>query len=258
MKNIENKVSTINAVDRALKLVDVLFYNGKEMGISEIAKEMNEYKSTIHRTLTTLAQHGYVVQNVENEKYGLGYKLYAIGAAVDNKFALREAVKPFADELLEEFGEAVNVAIVDSSSDIFRFLVIYRNEGKSRVLRMNSLASSNCECHCSSLGKSLLAFTPNFPSYIQDSPLASFTRNTITNKNDFINHLNLVKQNGYAMDSEELEIGLTCIGVPVLNKNKETLLAISISGLTSRIARQEQEVVQKLKDVAFRIASKLQ
>ena len=204
-----------------------------------------------------MAQHGYVVQNAENEKYGLGYKLYAIGAAVDNKFALREIVKPFADELLEYFGEAVNVAIVDSSSDIFRFLVIYRSEGRSRVLRMNSLASSNCECHCSSLGKSLLAFTPNFSKYIQNSPLTSFTRNTITNKNDFINHLNLVKQNGYATDAEELEIGLTCIGVPVLGKNKEVLLAISISGLTSRIAKQEEEIVQKLKEISSKITKKL-
>lgn len=253
-----NKGNTINAVERALKLVDVLFRNGKEMGISEIAREMNEYKSTIHRTLVTLAKHGYIIQNLDNEKYGLGYKLYAIGEAVDNQFVLRETVKPFADQLLEEFSEAVNVAIIDPSSiDSFRFLVIYRSEGKSRVLRMNSLATSNCECHCSSLGKSLLAFTPSFQNHIQDSPLTRYTKNTITNRNDFISHLRLVKENGYATDAEELEIGLTCIGVPVLNKNKEAILAISISGLTSRIAKQELEIIQKLKEIASQIAEKL-
>ncbi len=255
---MDKKSGTINAVDRALKLIDVLFNNMEEMGISEIAKEMQEHKSTIHRTLTTLSQHGYVLQNPETEKYALGHKLYAIGVAADSKFILRETARPFADALEKKFGEAVNVAIVDpSSSDIFRFLIIYRNEGKSRVLRMNSLANSNSECHCSSLGKSLLAFTPNAEEHIKNITLNHYTENTITNKNKFIEHINLVKESKYATDAEELEIGLTCIGVPILNKKNEAILAISISGLTSRIKEQEKEIIESLQDVARQISEKL-
>ncbi len=251
------KATTINSVDRALHLIELLFRNSCEMGISEIAKEMKEYKSTIHRTLATLETHGFVVQNPESEKYGLGSKLYAIGVAADVRFIMRETVRPFAECLREEFQETVNVAAVDSYSDKFCFLTIYRAEGKNQILRMNTLASSNSEPHCSSLGKALLAFTPNFEHIAREMSLRYHTPNTFTDLSAFIKNLKSVQENGYAMDDEELEMGLTCIGVPVFDEAGRVILAISISGPTSRIHNQVDDIIAKLKRAALQISDKL-
>lgn len=251
-------MGTINSVDRTLNLIELLFRHSEEMGITEIANAMNEYKSTIHRTLGTLGKHGYVIQNPVSGKYGLGPKLYVIGLAADNQFMLRETVRPFADSLLEEFQETVNVAMPDRySDDKYRFLVVYRAEGKGRILRLNSLASSNGDCHCSSLGKSLLAYTPNFENIVKNMTLYKHNVNTIVYVDDLIQHLHVVRENGFALDAEELEMGLTCVGVPILNHKREAILAISISGTTSRVLGQLDTMVTRLKEVANQIANKL-
>lgn len=250
--------SSINSVDRALALIEVLFQNSSEMGISEIAKAMGEYKSTIHRTLITLLKHGFVVQNPENDKYGLGPKLYAIGMAANGRFMLRETVRPFADQLHNEFSETVNVAIPDIyDTKNFSFLVIYRAESLDRVLRLNSLARSNMESHCSSLGKVLLAYNDDCEHYVEKMNLSAHTVNTITDKKFFLQHLNEVKKNGYAFDAEELEIGLTCIGMPVLNKQGKAVLAISVSGPTSRMNEKIDMIIQSLKNASLQISELL-
>lgn len=249
--------TTINSVDRTLLLIDLLYKNGEEMGVSEIAKEMNQYKSTIHRTLTTLETHGFVVQNHKTQKYSLGPKLFAIAVAADKQFILRETVQPFAQALLNTFQESVNVAIVDTSSKEFSFFIIHHVEGHDKILRFNQVAQTNRKCHCSSLGKTLLAFTPNYAEYLNALELSYHTQNTITDKNAFQKHLEKVKELGYALDDEELEIGLTCVGVPVLDRSGKVILAISISGPTSRVKHNIETIVHELKKTAKELTQKL-
>ena len=64
----------INALDRALDVMILLYHEKREMGVTEISKELGVYKSTIHRTLYTLENKGFVNQNKENGKYWLGTK----------------------------------------------------------------------------------------------------------------------------------------------------------------------------------------
>ncbi len=249
--------NTINSVARALETIELLYKSSKELGVSEISKEMNIYKSTVFRTLATLEQYGFVIQNPENNKYGLGAKLYAIATAADTKFILRETVRPFADGVMEKFQETVNVASIDKYSDNFSFMTIYRSEGKDKIIRMN-VAMSNSECHCSSLGKSLLAFTTDYEKIAKTINYTYHTKNTITNPKDFIEHLGMVQTKGYAFDNEELEVGLTCVGVPIFNVNNEIILAISISGPTSRMVNKIDEIVAELKKVSKQITLALQ
>ncbi len=254
---MSDNTNIIRSLDRALQLIDLLFNSNNLLGISEIAKSMGEYKSTIHRTLTTLEERGFVLQDSESQKYGLGPKLYAIGISADTHFVMRETIRPFADKLAAEFQETVNVAIADSSYGKFSFLSIYQSEGKDKFLRLHTSAHANSACHCSSLGKSLLAFTPDFESLVNEMSLDFHTEKTITNSKDLIKNLQQVKKDGYALDDEELEIGLTCVGVPIFNSTNMPVVAMSISGPTSRMQGQMKEMIQRLKETSAQISAKL-
>ena len=74
----------IAAVERALKVMEVICYEEREMGVNEIASKMGDYPSTIYRVIATLVAHGYLYQNPESNKYGLNYKVVMLGKQVEN------------------------------------------------------------------------------------------------------------------------------------------------------------------------------
>lgn len=250
----------INSIDRALDIIILLYHERREMGISEIAKELGLYKSTVHRTLITLENKGFIQQNVDNGKYWFGIKLYAIGMLVGDKITFKEIIKPYAKELYNEFKEVINVSILEKNSiDYPRSIIIHKEEGLKQVLTVNPPVGSSSECHCSGVGKCLLAYSPKntYEKYI-GKPLTKFTRHTIHDWDKLLIELEKVREQGYAVDNEELEIGLTCIGAPILDKNNEAIAAISVSGPTTRMKQGDFEYrIQRVMQTANKIASLL-
>ncbi|MEW9077491.1 IclR family transcriptional regulator [Terrisporobacter glycolicus] len=226
----------INSLDRALDILILLYHKKREMGVTEISKELGVYKSTIHRTLYTLENKGFINQNHDNGKYWLGMKLYAIGMVVGEKLSIKELVKPYVRELNTEFNEVVNVSILEEKSeDCPRSIVIHKEYGSNQLQSVNPTVGSSCECYCSSVGKCLMAFNDiNYKSF-KDLKIKKYTDTTIENWDDMIKVLEKIRKDGYAIDNEELEHGLTCIGAPILDKDNKAIAAISLSGPTIRM-----------------------
>lgn len=226
----------INSLDRALDILILLYHKKREMGVTEISKELGVYKSTIHRTLYTLENKGFINQNRDNGKYWLGMKLYAIGMVVGEKLSIKELVKPYVRELNTEFNEVVNVSILEEKSeDCPRSIVIHKEYGSNQLQSVNPTVGSSCECYCSSVGKCLMAFNDiNYKSF-KDLKIKKYTDTTIENWDDMIKVLEKIRKDGYAIDNEELEHGLTCIGAPILDKDNKAIAAISLSGPTIRM-----------------------
>ena len=228
---------TIQSVDRALKVLIYLYREGKETKITQIAKDLNEYKSTIFRTLTTLEARGFVQKNPETERYWLGGRLFTLGKAVENKMGLPEIIRPYAHKLYETYREVVNVSILERNlDDVYRSVIILKEESTNQILTVNPPVGSSSECYNSSVGKCLLAFSEDIDLEIyREKGLKRYTSSTITDVDVLKSELEKVRAEGYAIDREELEVGLTCIGAPILGRNGFALAAISISGPTSRM-----------------------
>jgi DNA-binding IclR family transcriptional regulator len=253
-------IETISAVDRALDILIYLYNEGTEKGISDISKDLGMYKSTIHRSIVTLENKGFVYQNHENGKYWLGMKLFAIGKSVEDKFSFSKAAKPYTEALQKEFNETVNVSILDtSSSDNLRTIIVHKEDNAKQVLTVVPALGSSCECHCSSVGKCLLAFGKDIPyEKFTDKPLTHFTENTIKTWDDFFKCLEIVKKQGYAIEDGENEIGLTCIGAPIIDKNGVAIAAVSLSGPSHRMHEGDFEYkIMKVREAAKLISTRL-
>lgn len=244
----------IVAVDRALDLLLILYNNGKEMGVSEIGRELELHKSTVHRTLATLEDKGFVHQNKENGKYWLGIKLYAMGLLVGEKLSLADLLKPYTKKLFDEFKEVINVSILDTdSSDGYKSIVILKEVDNQKTLSVNPNVGSSSDVHVSSVGKSLLAFTENL-DIEKLKGVKKYTENTLTDLDDILKELDKVRQEGYAIDNEEQEIGLTCIGAPILGKDGNAIAAMSMSGPSARMRQNDFELkIKRLKETAAEI-----
>ena len=88
--------------------------------------------------------------------------------------------------------------------------------------------------------------------------LKKYTKHTIDNYKDLIAELKDVREKRYSVDREEQEIGLYCIGAPILDRNGKAIAAISISGPTARMKNKELDIkIKRLVEVAKQIAYEL-
>lgn len=247
---------TIVSVDRALDLLILLYKNGEGMGVSEIGRKLDLYKSTVHRTLSTLENKGFVYQNKENNKYWLGLKIYAMGLLIGEKLSLNDIIKPYAKRLFEEFHEVVNVSILDKFKEGYKSVIILKESENKKVLSVNPDVGSSSDAHSSSVGKCLLAFTNDVDiEKFSNVPMKKHTDNTIVNYDELVEELNNIREKGYSIDNEEQEIGLFCIGAPILDKSGNAIAAISISGPTARMKdNQIDKKISRLVEVAHEIS----
>ncbi len=249
----------INSVDRALDILNYLYEQGREMSITQISKDLDIYKSTVYRTLATLEAKNFVEKNPETEKYGLGMKLFVIGNSMGEKMGLQKVIKPYAKQIHDEFSEAVNVSVLEHSDrGPYHSVIIYKEENK-QILGFNYEIGSRNECYCAGVGKCLLAFQEQVDlSVYEKYPMEKYTDKTITDVADLEKELEKVRKQGYALDDEERELGLTCIAVPILKEGKHAIAAISLSGPTTRIKDDTYErKIKRLIEIGQEISEKL-
>ena len=245
------------SLEKAMQIMRLLHHQDGFMGVSEISRKLGISKGSVHRLLTTLESQDFVQQNKETKKYWLGIELYVMGAMVGKKMLLKDIVAPYAKELNEKFGEIVNVSIPEKNIDHGpRSLLIYKEVNKYQSLAVYPLVGTSSECYCSAVGKCLMAFNDDidFNAY-HDAEMKPYTEHTMTHWADVEKECIEVKKNGYAIENEEKEYGLICIGVPIFNQSNELVAAISISGSVSRIdLNNVDKYVSELKNVAQKIS----
>lgn len=252
----EGKDLSVASVSRALDILIYIYDQGKPVRISEMARNMGMSKSTIYRALYTMEQKGFIRKNEENDTYWLGMKLFAIGARVQEKITISELAHPYVKRLHDEFQEVVNLSILETGSTKRpQIVVVYKEESNSQVLKANPAVGVFNDCHSSAAGKCLLAFSncPE-PNDMKPFELKKYTEHTITDWDTFIRVLYEVKENRYALDQEEREYGLTCIGAPIFDRKGEAVAAVSMAGPSRRMERELKYKIERVKETAAEIS----
>lgn len=257
--NKEVKELTIVALDRALDILVFIYKKGHPVHISDMAREMGQHKSTIYRALYTMEKKGFVTQNKENGTYWLGLKLLAIGSLVQEKMDITGLAHPYAKLLYDELQEVVNLSVLEIHAVTTpKIVVVYKEESEMQLLKANPSIGKFSECHSSAAGKCLLAFTDEMQiDTCQPFPLIKYTENTIVSWDRFIKEIQDVRRNGYALDQEEREYGLTCIGAPILDRRGKVIAALSIAGPSSRMNENMQYKIDKVVQTAALISRQL-
>ena len=226
----------VQSVARAAQIINC-FRTARELGISEIAAEMDLNKSTVFGLVNTLVRYGYLEQT-ENKKYRLGITLFELGNLVLARIDIREETKKACAFLVQKYPATIHIATHSAGE------VIYLD----KIERGDSLISASnigrrAPMYCTGVGKALLAHLPEsyLKEYVLKGPLKKFTPNTISSKRELMKELERVHAAGYAMDREEIEQGLTCIAAPILQHDGEPVLAVSLSFPYGRIESVNQE-----------------
>jgi IclR family transcriptional regulator, KDG regulon repressor len=224
----------LSSVANSIRLTKAFSEDEYEMGISALATRLGLAKSTVHRLATTLVEHDILEQNRETGKYRLGLALFELGTMVRRKMDTNSGAQVQIHALADETGETVQLAILDHLS------VLYIRIRESRqAVRMSSGLGSRAPAHCTGVGKALIAFQP--PETIQqiiDNGLKRYTQGTITDPEKLRAELATIRQKGYAIDDEEIEVGLRCIAAPIRDHSGQVTAAISVAAPVQRMTKK--------------------
>lgn len=237
MKEVTSK-SLNNSIAKAFHLLDYFNVAKPEWGVRELAKETGANKSTIYRMLATLESLGVLRKDQASEKYSLGLKLFELGNRVPVHSAFASHTHPVLEQVAGEIAETVHLGIL-KNVEVFMVDKIESPKG----LQLNSVIGTTSPAYCSGLGKILLAHLS--PQDLKDKLEAiefkTNTEFTITKKTILKKELEKIKVQSYAIDRQELELGLICVAVPVYNQKNKVVAALSAAGPADRFKEEELE-----------------
>ncbi len=227
----------VQSVDRALLILELLSDYENGISISNISDQLDLHKSTIHRLLLTLNHKGYVEKTSEN-KYKLTLKLFELGNRIIEKLYIAVVARPYLQELTKETGEVSHLVLREDTEVVY----IDKVEPNNRI-RMFSRVGARNPIYCTSVGKAIMAYLTEeeFNRIWSETNIVKVTENTITYYEEMRKTLKEIRAKGYAMDEEENERGIRCIGAPLFNYRKEVIGAISVSGPTFRVTEEKIE-----------------
>lgn len=233
-----------SGVKSLAKALDLLNYMGRRrspVGVTELAMEMDLHKSAVHRLLQTLEASGFVDRNPVTRQYFLGPRLFVLGKVYESTVTLRGLARPVMERLAQQLGEAVHLMVPARSEKGLPSLILLDKIDSAYRLTITPNPGAVSPAHCTGGGKVLLAYAMEGALDLIAGPLPGYTAHTLTDLNALRAELAQVRKAGFAMDNEELEIGLTCLAAPVF-EGKQVVAALSISGPTSRLSDRLPEV----------------
>ena len=199
--------------------------------LQEVTTELDASKSTAHRYLVTL-EHLGVVERDESDEFFLGPVIAKLGGAYLRDHSLRRVAQPFLDRLARSTQETIHLAVPSGDEAVY----IAKIDSVHSV-QMASAVGSRAALHCTSLGKAILAYLPDTLEQIIQNGIESKTPHTIVAPKALRAELEQVRKKGYAIDNQENELGVRCVGAPVFDHMERVIGAISISGPSNRITK---------------------
>jgi DNA-binding IclR family transcriptional regulator len=225
----------LQSLDRAVSVLELLGESEGPLGLADVCERMSLHKSTAHRALMVLERCGLIERTPEN-RFRLGLKLYELGSRAVEQIDLRARVHPWFRRLSAQVAETVHLGVLQKTSVVY----LDKIEPSNRRTWLASRVGASNPVYCTAMGKAILAFLPE-PAAADMIARIRFTRltpRTLCTPEALMRSLDRVRRRGYAIDDEEVESGVRCVGAPILNANGYPMAAVSVSGPTSRITQQ--------------------
>jgi DNA-binding IclR family transcriptional regulator len=229
----------LHSLDRAVAVLEMLGESNQPLSLAEICQRMHLHKSTAHRSLMVLERSALIERTHEN-RYRLGLKLYELGNRAVEQIDLRARVHPFFRKLSNQVNETVHLSVLQRATVVY----LDKVEPNRRVWMSSKIGTSN-PVYCTAMGKAMLAFQPPdvAEQILQKIRFTRFTTKTLNTREALVKSLDRVRRRGYAIDDEEMEVGVRCVGAPIFNEDRRPIAAVSVSGPASRITAQSVPVI---------------
>jgi IclR family pca regulon transcriptional regulator len=241
----------MTSLARGLAVLRAFADTRKPQTIAQISQQTGIPRAAVRRCLHTLRQLGYVDAELNN--FTLRPKVLTLGYSYLSSTPLTTAAQPCLDAVSKALGESSSLAVLEEEQVLY-----VARAATSHVMSVSLAAGSRLPAYCSSLGRVLLAHLPQdeLDAYLAHTTLTPKTEHTVTDPARLREILAQVRRDGYAVNDQELELGLRSIAVPVRGASGRVLAALNVGAHAARVtpARMVEEFLPVLRQGAQELA----
>lgn len=235
--------SFMTSLARGLAVVRAFSDSRKPQTIAQISQKTGIPRAAVRRCLYTLQQLGYV--DAEHNNFSLRPKVLTLGYSYLSSTPLTVSSQPYLNNISRELGESSSLAVLDDGEVLY-----VARAATTRVMSVALNTGSRLPAYCTSLGRVMLAhLSPDeLNAYFARTRLKAMTEKTVTTQKRLREILAGVRQSGYAINDEELELGLRSISVPVRGASGQVVAALNVGAQAARVSveRMQQEFLPVL------------
>ncbi|HSV81583.1 MAG TPA: IclR family transcriptional regulator [Ramlibacter sp.] len=236
-----------------LALLEALARATEPMGVSELGRALELNKSNVHRLLRTLTASGYVHNVSGSGRYEITSKLWELGVAFVNKLDVKTVAHEAMKQLVNTTGETAHLSILNGDEVVFIDKV-----DSPQPIRAYANVGGRAPAYCVSAGKVFLAFGP--PSLVDAvvRELRPYTPETITEPEELKRQLARVREDGYATNYGEWNIGVGGVAAPIRDSGGQVVAALGLSAPVDRLkTRPIEQVAELVAEAAKSISGRL-
>lgn len=244
----------VKSLQKAIEVLNC-FTRKPNLGVTEISEQLGLYKSNVHNILNTYKAMGYLEQDAETGKYRLGIGIFDLSRALGDRFTLTKIAMPYMQELANITNKNVYLA-VPRMDEVLYLDATYPADA---TYLMRSLLGERAKMYCTGLGKAMLSgMNHEQIEACISADMRPYTENTITDREQLLNELQLTKVRGYAVDNMEHEFGIKCVALPIFDNRRQVVAAISVSGASVQFTDEKiVEIAELIKKYVKLIESRI-
>jgi DNA-binding IclR family transcriptional regulator len=224
--------SSIQVIERMMHLLDALAGHGAPVNLKQLATQTRLHPSTAHRILGVMVENR-LVDRIEPGTYRLGIRLLELGNLVKSRISVRQEALPHMQRLHQQLGETVNLSVRHDDEVVY----VERTSASNSMMRVIHIIGARAPLHITAVGKIFLSSDGPEKSlqYIRRTGLPKYTENTLTDAGSLAQELENIRRQGYALDNEEAEKGVSCIGAGIYNDEGRLVAGLSVSAPSDRL-----------------------
>lgn len=231
------KQQSVQSIDRALRILNVLTASESSLPLSEIAKQVEIPVSTAHRILAALQKHEYVRFDPTQRKYTLGLAVLPLAEAAKAQIDITKEAVPLLEKLAAQVNETASLVVLHGDEAVYALMA-----RSTRTISIVTPLGRRVPFNCTAAGKVILSYLPKERrDKLLHSSHKAYTRNSITNPYKLLDELAEIKIRGIAFDNEEYELGMRCMHAPVFDHLGQITATVGISGPSSRITPERDK-----------------
>ncbi len=256
IERFEEMKDTVQSLVRGLNILEIVVEHN-EISLKEISTLSGLNKATAHRLLSTLIATGYVEQVNKNGIYRPTYKLFSLGNKKIEHVDSHKIAHRFISDLSNTVQSTVHLVVEDGMEVVYVDKINPTNSNSGFILR--SQVGKRAPMYCTSVGKALLSkySDEKIKEIWEATEIKPLTPKTVVTFEAFLEEINRVRSQGYALDLEEYEPGVVCVGCEFYNHKGLVEGAISSSIPSMYFESNADYYIQHVKECAANISKAL-
>ncbi len=242
----------MTSLARGLEVISAFRDSSKGLSMAEISERTSLSRAVVRRCLFTLEEMGYVSR--DRRVFQLEPKILTLGQSYLSSSSVPVKAQPFLESISKQVNESCSLAVLESNQAMY-----VARSATRRIMSVSLGIGSRLPAYCTSLGRVLLAQldAAELDDYFTNTEFCAYTEHTLTDPAALTAAVDRVRDQGYALVDQELELGLRSIAVPIQGPNRRVIAAMNVGVQAARVPSEElrERILPVLREEAEKLTA---